>query len=289
MWRIVSRRSGQAAYPTHSTIIRRGVDPERFAHWVFRNDKYDVTIPLYIYLPADPATCERLLFSIHGRERNGSKYRNIFVNDLQDKNVFLLAPQFRDGVFASSLALTLGNMRRTFSAKQQIPHELWTFNIIDYIFRLVAQEYPSIKKYAVFGHSAGAQFAHRLIMFGDHPELEVVVAANPGWLTVLDREIDFPYGIRHTFSDDQVKQMLAKRLVLMAGEQDIEIGDNVRLSSGAMVQGFNRFERAHHAFEKAKELARTLQVPINWRLVTVPDLPHSAKGAAPAALPHLLD
>lgn len=288
MWRVIQKRVGRDAYPTQSTIVKPGVNPDRFAYWLVHNDEHNITVPLFMYLPYDPGSCHKVIFSIHGRERNGSKYRNIFVNEVQDENVFIIAPQFRDGVFSSSLALTLGNMREKFSATHQRPVELWTFTMIDAFFDLVSAEFPSLTSYALFGHSAGAQFATRMIMFCDHPALKVTVAANPGWFTVLDPETAFPYGIKDVFTETEVRHILSKKMIILAGEADIEVDEKVRLSPGAIVQGNNRFERAQYAFEKASDLAKKLQTPFRWELVLVPGLHHSAKGAGPAALPYLL-
>jgi pimeloyl-ACP methyl ester carboxylesterase len=49
----------------------------------------------------------------------------------------------------------------------------------------------------LWGHSAGAQFAHRFALFRPAAPVRRIVAAGAGWYTTPDLELDFPYGLRH--------------------------------------------------------------------------------------------
>ena len=46
--------------------------------------------------------------------------------------------------------------------------------------------------YYLFGHSAGAQFVHRLLLMVPDGRYAALVAANAGWYTVPDKSIDYP-------------------------------------------------------------------------------------------------
>jgi len=76
-------------------------------------------------------------------------------------------------------------------------------------------------KYDLFGHSAGGQLVHRLVMFSPENKIDRAIAANSGWYTVLDRDTVFPYGIKEAPIDKAtLQQSLAKKLVVFLGEFD---------------------------------------------------------------------
>lgn len=287
MWRLVSEKYGDEAQPSFSHHISDPTDASRFAEWVVQNDDHHAKIKLFMYLPKNIAKCERIVFSIHGRERNARKYRNIFVNSFQDKNILLVAPRFKGGLFNRATALTLGNMYTGTGAREQLPKDLWTFTMLEEIFELLQDKFTALHSYDVFGHSAGGQFAYRLALFADSAFRRKVVAANPGWLTAIDSHIDYPYGIKNVFSESQIRNVLAEPLVIIAGESDID-SKALRMSKKAREQGSTRFERAMFVFNGARSVAQKNKIPFHWQLKTVPKMEHSAKSAALAALPFLL-
>lgn len=261
-------------------------DTGRLAFWVIRHQEFKLEVPLFVYMPLDPTTADRVVFSIHGRKRNGTKYRNNFIPFVQNKNVFIVAPQFDEASFSNSWAFMHGNM---FEGKSlvKLPQEIWTFTIIDRVFQLMKDHFSSLQHYSLFGHSAGAQFAHRFALFSPHAELDSIVAANAGWYTIMNQHDTFPYGIDHLLTDEQITRVLAEPLTIIAGEHDVD-DEYVRMTPRAAKQGTNRYERAQYAFHTAKSLADSRGDNFNWRLINVPSLEHSGKQSAGVALPYLL-
>ena len=61
----------------------------------------------------------------------------------------------------------------------------WAFTSIEYIFDVLLVAGLKKNGYSLFGHSAGAQFAHRFVLFSPvGSRCLQVVSANAGWYTM---------------------------------------------------------------------------------------------------------
>lgn len=288
MWEIELYKSGEDTRPKRAQLSDE-VDGNRFAYMQVADNIRNICIPLFMYLPSNPKACSHVIFSIHGVHRNANKYRNIFVDDLQDKNVLLVAPSFTDPFYESSLALTIGGVRNRIRESSFTPRQHWTFTHLYELFQTLKGNFPSLKTFSVFGHSAGAQFAHRLVLMTDFPELTSVVSANPGWLTFLDMDKKFPYGVADTVELNRTRAIFEKRLVFMAGSEDTYQDRYLRQSRRAMRQGANRYERVKNAYYTAQSMANDYGYVFNWELVVVDGVGHTSRPIAPLALPYLLE
>lgn len=289
MWQIKTKTEGQSACPRRSQHFRLdSIDKNRFAKWEMINTQLGLRIPLYIYLPKNPQNCRAAIISIHGKHRNAIKFRNIFVDQVQDENVMIISPRFDKKNFRGSWSLIMGNMHPNRKPEVTKPNDRWTFNIIDEIFKQAKLAYPSLEYYSIFGHSAGSQFAHRLAYFTSHKHLHSIVAANPGWFTLLDESQEPPYGIKDNPMVHDLEVILNKNVIILSGEQDTDQDEHVRKTDGALKQGQNRHERAKNYFNHLEELASDNNMDLNWSLVTDKYLGHSAKESAKLAYPYLI-
>ena len=85
----------------------------------------------------------------------------------------------------------------TSSGKIRDDANLYLNNSIDLLFDYINPVFNlNQKSYDIYGHSAGAQFVHRYLLFSDNPQVNKAVAANAGWYTFLDGS-NFPYGINN--------------------------------------------------------------------------------------------
>lgn len=103
------------------------------------------------------------------------------------------------------------------------------------------------RPWILFGHSGGAQFAHRFALM--HPaELDAVILSSAGWYTFPDPETPFPLGLRWGAGwpvGGQVRGWLALPMLVTVGERDCERDASLRCE--AVVderQGRDRVERA---------------------------------------------
>jgi dienelactone hydrolase len=138
--------------------------------------------------------------------------------------------------------------------------------------------------YYLFGHSAGAQFTHRLLTFLPQPRVLAAVAANAGWYTLpvrrAERDYTMPYGLNGSpVTDADIEALLSAPLSVLLGERDTATPADSRLvrgSSQAMAQSDNRLERGQHYFRLAEAQAQRLGVPFRWHLAFVPRAGHDA-------------
>lgn len=165
------------------------------------------------------------------------------------------------------------------------------YSAIEQIFdRAVKLAGVTAPDYRLYGHSAGAQFVHRFIMFNPTARVKIAVAANAGWYMMLELEPNFPYGLKGSDQTaESLKGALAKKLIVLLGEKDSD-PNHPQLSRTAQAkqQGANRFERGQAFFQAAERQADKLNVAFNWQLRTVPNVAHGNAGMARAAAPLLL-
>src|SRR5690606_3468852 len=122
--------------------------------------------------------------------------------------------------------------------------------------------------YSIYGHSAGAQFVHRMMIFQPDPRVDVYISANPGSYTMASLNWKYPYGLdkgneelnRHT--ESLLRAALQRPFLLLVGTADTATAlSSNNMRPEAMAQGKNRFERAHFFFENARQEADQRSLP----------------------------
>ncbi|MFT6583203.1 MAG: hypothetical protein ACJAU6_003656 [Alphaproteobacteria bacterium] len=118
------------------------------------------------------------------------------------------------------------------------------------------------KSYAMYGHSAGAQFVHRFIYFTPDARLTRAVAANAGWYTMPGFDIAYPYGLGGAgLSPANLHRALSARLVVLLGMRDTDTSHrHLRRTEGANAQGPHRFARGQ-SFSPQGETRRRKTTP----------------------------
>lgn len=134
--------------------------------------------------------------------------------------------------------------------------------------------------YYLFGHSAGAQFVHRLLTFVPKARVQGAVAANAGWYTLPSRSGHVPYGLGGTkLRLEDLKPFFAAPFVVLLGERDTTTADTddlVRGTPEARAQGATRLARGRFYFAAAQKAAREIGAELHWRLEVVPRAAHDA-------------
>ena len=154
--------------------------------------------------------------------------------------------------------------------------------MFDYV---VADVHSKAKDYALFGHSAGAQFVHRFIEFQPDHRARVAVAANAGWYTTPEDSVGFPYGLANSaVRESAMGPAFASNLIILLGADDIDPeSESLRRDAESDAQGTNRLERGRHFFLTSRETAAEHSLPFGWRLTVVPGVDHSHTDMATAA------
>jgi hypothetical protein len=246
-------------------------------------------LALHVYRPASfNAGNGPIWFVMHGRGRDASRYAREAAASADRYGALVLAIEFPLDAYPTSDSYTLGVVLRGKPNESALREGRWR-QPADYLYNEVERVFEAIRAriggtqrgYFMFGHSAGAQFTHRLVTFVPCARVLGAVAANAGWYTLPDRDGRYamPYSLRATpLREGEQRALLAAPLTVLLGTEDTRTADeddDVRGTQAALDQGPNRLARGRHYFEAGRRLAEKLQVPFGWRLVLAPGAGHS--------------
>lgn len=218
----------------------------------------------------------RVVVVMHGVNRDADRYRDEWRALADQYGFLLIVPEFSQAKFPGDDGYNFGGM--VDDKNRPLPRERWSFNVVDRVFADVRRLSGAERQaYSLYGHSAGAQFAHRFLLFAASPSVEMVVVANAGWYTLPVAGETFPYGLKGSpATEADVRVFLARPLVLQLGEADTDSAhSSLRRTPEANRQGPHRFARGKNFMAVAEVEAKRLGVPLAWKLVTVPGVGHS--------------
>lgn len=249
-------------------------------------DPLPATIAVSSYAP--PACANKpcpLLIAIHGMGRNAKGARDAWKAAADQAGFLILAPRFDKEQF-SSRRFQQGDVRG------QPDEAKWTFGLVERLFDAArASGRVAGDSYTIFGHSAGAQFVHRVIMLMPEARIATAAVANAGYYTLpaLTGERAYPYSLKGTPATDvTLARAFAKPMLVMLGDQDTDPNHHqLNKSRGAEEQGATRFTRGEHFMAVARDEARRLGTTMRWREVVVPGVAHDQRGMAKAAAAEL--
>jgi poly(3-hydroxybutyrate) depolymerase len=240
---------------------------------------------VWYHLPAALASDDRVVFVLHGVLRNADVYRDAWVRYAEEKRFLLLVPEFPRALFPTTESYNFGNIRAQDGTP--VPRENWSFAVIDRAFAQIVPMTPIRRQtYALYGHSAGAQFVHRFVAFWASDRLEMAIAANAGAYMLPVMSEQYPYGLGQAgITEAMVKAAFGRSQSLLLGEADTD-PDHATLprAPAAMRQGAFRLERGQRYFERARIEAERLGTPFAWTLATVPGVGHDNARMAGAAV-----
>ena len=152
------------------------------------------------------------------------------------------------------------------------------------IFDLVCDSTNNTQEgYYIFGHSAGSQFVHRMLLFSSEMHAALAIAANAGSYTMPTVAIDYPDALQGSPIDDQkLVERLNRPLVVLLGSEDTDPDDSsLPRRTGAMAQGPHRVARGELFFRTAQQQTERLQQRFRWTLQPVPRVGHHNSRMAP--------
>lgn len=241
-------------------------------------------ITVHAYRPASFTRSSPIVIVIAGRNRNADEYRDFWIADADRRGLLIVAPELNEAQYPHPYTYNYGAMCG--ADGRFAPREQWVFPVIEGIFQDARQRVQSTReRYFLFGHSAGAQLVHRLVMFGGPLSYEKAVAGNAGSYTLPSPGEEFPFGLRGApIPDDALASMFARPLVIHLGDRDIDPDDpQLPREPGAMRQGPHRFARGQHFLEVARREAQGIGAPLAWRGEIAPGVAHSGQQMAPFA------
>lgn len=249
--------------------------------WFAHESRDAAPVRVWLVEPPAPATADRITVVMPGTMRNAEDYARSW-RAFADTSL-VVVPEFSRTDWPGS-RYALGNViardRRTRTLN---PPGCWSFTVVEAIHERVRRRFGvEDERFDLWGHSAGAQFVHRMALLRPEAPVRRHVAAGAGWYTVPDRSIRFPYGLDDPllqFTDADVRGFTRRPLIFMRGSDDVERDDHLRTSPEAEAQGANRFERAASMLRAG----RAADPACRWSLVDVPGAGHEPSKMAAAA------
>ncbi len=245
--------------------------------FVFKDEmgNKDKPITIWYYQPQNFTPDSRIVFVMHGTKRKAENYRKHWIEHAEKYNFLLLCPEFSKEYYPTSRQYNQGNI---FSDEgMPVAKNKLTFSAIEHIFDYV-KEITNIetRTYSIYGHSAGGQFVHRMLLFLPEARIDFAIAANAGVYTMPSFDIDYPYGLKNSAITEQtLKTSFNKKMVILLGKRDINQQDDLLPDSkSAMAQGKHRLERGYNFFRTAKKQAKRIKAEFNWHLQVVPEAGH---------------
>lgn len=269
---------GSSAASAETSALFVGTGPAEVSY----TDLLPATVAVSTYAP--PACAAKpcpLLIAVHGMGRNAKGARDAWKSAADRAGFLVLALRFDKDQFPSRRFQQGGVRGAADKAK-------WTFSLIERLFDAArASGRVAGDSYTIFGHSAGAQFVHRMVMLMPEARIATAAVANAGYYTLpaLSGERAYPYSLKGTpATDATLARALAKPMLVMLGDQDIDPNHHqLNKSRGAEEQGATRFARGEHFMAAARDEAHRLGVTLRWREVVVPGVGHQQGGMAKAA------
>jgi hypothetical protein len=253
------------------------------------------SIEVFYHIPNGEVKMMPILMSFHGVNRNAADYRDYWISMANSNKFMVFAPQFSDEDFSTGDAYNLANIfndgdnpsSSTFNAKEE-----WTFSVLDPLFEQIKSAVSGTQeKYNGWGHSAGAQFLQRFVLYLPNSKLDIAVCSNAGWYTVPEFSVDFPYGLKKgQLPNLDLKLALSKKLIIHLGTGDTD-QNSPGLRHNSVVdaqQGASRLDRGRYFFAESQSTAQSLNTTFNWEKDEVFAVAHEAQKMANDALQHIL-
>ena len=246
------------------------------------NDESSLNV--WYHLPSKTHSQSPIVFVMHGVLRNADEYRDNWISLAEQYNLVVVVPEFDNERFPGARSYNLGNLLD--EEGNAVAEKDWSFSLVGRIFEQFKAEMGlETERFYIFGHSAGSQFVHRLLMFKPQLPVEMAFAANAGWYTLPIKDQLFPYGLKDSGSDNvNLRGFFAQPMVVLLGDKDNDPKDeHLRTTDEANLQGPHRFARGNYYFQLAKNKAQALEMDFNWTLVVAPGIAHENAKMAPFA------
>ena len=241
-------------------------------------------IVLHTYRSAGYRPGKDVVFVQHGMLRNGDEYRDFWIPAADRHGLLIVAPTFPNEGFKGAENYNDGMVRD--EAGQVTPPEAWIYRVPALVATALVEAGVMVPGRArIFGHSAGAQFLHRMVSLLGFGPFAAVATGNAGWYSLPTLAASFPAGLAGTGVDEaRLKRLLESPLHVMAGLLDCEAAaDNLPSQPEALAQGPGRLHRARHYYAAGRAMAGTLGCGFNWQFTEVPGVAHDGRAMSAAA------
>ena len=242
------------------------------------------TMNVWYCKPAGFTPDTPVVITLHGAGRGAKSSLNTLAPYAKQMGFMLLAPEFSKKNFPTLDEYNYGNYH---AAGRVNPKSQWSYTILERIFKdfVETRERTNARDYYLYGHSAGAQFAHRMALLLPEAKIKMVIAANAGTYAMPQFQARWPYGLGGTgVTEKELGRYLGIPMTILLGDKDNDPNHRA-LTRGAEVdeQGIHRFGRGTNFFNLGKATAEKLKVVFGWKYQIVPGAGHEGGKMAAAA------
>lgn len=271
-------------------VLNKGLDSLVYDMYAPLADK---PVTLYYYIPEDGnMTTMPILFALHGADRAGMYQISTWKGIADEKKIMVFAPQFSSSYY-NTKEYQQGGVSKFANSFLGVSEEKWTYSIIEAMFDFIKEKTGSHNNfYDMWGHSAGAQFTHRFLLWMPNARVRNAVASNAGTYTVPDPSgysddngaiYSYPYSMKDTpLGERQLISLFARHFTVHLGTKDIATtsmqDSSLPVSDGDRAQGACRYDRGHFYFNRAKAVAEQYGYEFNWTVVDVENVSHNSRG-----------
>lgn len=247
---------------------------------------------VYYHIPDGADANSPVLMVFHGNLRDARESRNEMINMANQKKCVLLVPEFSEMAFPGNNEYHLGGVfddGENPTAGELRSSNRWTFSLVKPLFEEAKTRFGYVAhKFDAFGHSAGAQFLHRLLYFESQLPLNRAFANASGWYTLPNVAIDYPYGLGQTGLNEAqtLERVFGHSVHITVGALDNDPNaPALRRNAEADVQGTNRRDRAQYFYQYSAGQANALGLPFSsWTFSVIPGIGHDFVPAAQYAI-----
>ncbi|MCF8481355.1 MAG: alpha/beta fold hydrolase [Rhodospirillum sp.] len=242
-------------------------------------------IPVWYHLPDGLDADGRIVIVLHGTSRAARASRDNWSVQATKHGFCVVVPEFELRHFPDP-DYAYGNLWTP-----DPPHrrKSWSEShgaILDTLFDVATEALGGQRRQLVlYGHSAGAAFAHRYMTFAPVDRVSHAIFANAGWYSLMDLDRPIPFGLQGgDASLERLRIFLEKPVTVLVGDRDRAGPYPAWWPVRTADQGPHRVARGETYFASARRMAEQLGAAFGWRWQTVPDVAHeNAKMIEPAA------
>lgn len=260
-------------------LAKKGVQRFVFSGWP------GAPIPVWYLRPKGTPASARVLFVLHGVGRDADRYIGEWVDIATRAGIVIVVPEFTAAGFPGALGYNHGGLFTPEGAPR--PRNVWSFSAIEPLFDAVkTREGLTAPGYAIFGHSAGAQFVHRLVLTGGGPRMEQAISANAGSYAMPTTATAWPFGMGGLPAGLwNPKAAFSAPMTLLLGTADNDPAHrSLPDQPEAKAQGPHRLARGLQFQETAVLEAKAAGVPLAWGCALAPGVGHDNGRMAPFAV-----
>lgn len=224
----------------------------------------------YLYVPRSEPSPQTMLVTVHGISRNAREHIEAFQSKADEYGVILVAPVFDEEAFQGYQRLLFP---KPDTGRERADTRLQS--ILADASRLTG---VSSERFYLFGHSGGAQFAHRYVMAYPRQVKRYAISA-AGWYTPPDLATTYPYGMKPRRKRDMpeldIDAFLHIPACVLVGAGDIERDETLNQAERLdATQGRTRVERAEYWVGAMTAAARWRELETEITLQILPNAGH---------------